>query len=182
MAFDPASYDFDRFLRYDDMVAWLDLIAARRPDLVTLESYGHSYEGRKLWVLAITDQSTGSHDTKPAHWVDANIHAVEVTGGVAALYLVHHLVNGFESGDPMVTEALRTRTFYVAPRVNPDGVEAALADRPLFHRASVRAGPGPTAIAGRVCTPKTSTVTGASSPCAYPIRTEPGSSIPTTRG
>ena len=141
MAFDPASYDFDRFLRYDDMVAWLHHIAARRPDLVTLETYGHSYEGRKLWVVAITDQSTGSHDTKPAHWVDANIHAVEVTGGVAALHLVHHLVSGFESGDVMVKEALRTRTFYVAPRVNPDGVEAALADRPLFHRSSVRSWP-----------------------------------------
>ena len=141
MSFVPASYDFDRFLRYDDMVAWLQHTAARRPDLVTLESYGHSYEGRKLWVVAVTDQSTGTHDTKPAHWVDANIHAVEVTGGVAALHLVHHLVAGFESGDAMVTEALRTRTFYVAPRVNPDGVEAALADRPIFHRSSVRSWP-----------------------------------------
>ena len=141
MSFDPISYDFDRFLRYDDMVAWLQYVATRRPDLVTLETYGHSYQGRKLWVVAVTDQSTGTHDTKPAHWVDANIHAVEVTGGVAALHLVHHLVTGFEAGDAMVTEALRTRTFYVAPRVNPDGVEAALADRPLFHRSSVRSWP-----------------------------------------
>ena len=69
-----------------------------------------------------TDAGTGAHDTKPAHWVDANIHAIEVTGGVAALHLIHHLVSGFGS-DPTVTEALRTRTFYVAPRVNPDGVE-----------------------------------------------------------
>ncbi|MFZ9383148.1 MAG: M14 family metallopeptidase [Ilumatobacteraceae bacterium] len=141
MSFEPASYDFDRFLRYDDMVAWLQYAASRRPDLITLETYGHSYEGRKLWVIAITDSSTGAHDTKPAHWVDANIHAVEVTGGVAALYLVHHLMQGFETGDAMVTEALRTRTFYVAPRVNPDGVEAALADRPSFHRSSVRSWP-----------------------------------------
>jgi hypothetical protein len=141
MSFDPVTYDFDRFLRYDDMVGWLDHVVARRPDLVTLESYGHSYEGRKLWVVAITDSSTGPHDSKPAHWVDANIHAVEVTGGVAALYLIHHLVSGAEAGDPMVTEALRTRTFYVAPRVNPDGVEAALADRPQFHRSSVRSWP-----------------------------------------
>ena len=141
MSFEPASYDFDRFLRYDDMVAWLQYAASRRPDLITLETYGHSYEGRKLWVIAITDSSTGAHETKPAHWVDANIHAVEVTGGVAALYLVHHLMQGFETGDAMVTEALRTRTFYVAPRVNPDGVEAALADRPSFHRSSVRSWP-----------------------------------------
>lgn len=141
MSFDPGTYDFDRFLRYDEMVAWLHHVAARRPDLITLDTYGHSYEGRKLWVVAITDSTTGPHDAKPAHWVDANIHAVEVTGGVAALYLIQHLVSGIEANDPVVVEALRTRTFYVAPRVNPDGVEAALADRPQFHRSSVRSWP-----------------------------------------
>jgi hypothetical protein len=93
-----------------------------------------------LWIATITDSSTGSHDTKPAHWVDANIHAVEVTGGVAALHLVHHLVSGFGT-DATVTEALRTRTFYVVPRVNPDGVEWVLADDPQFRRSSVRPWP-----------------------------------------
>jgi len=40
--------------------------------------------------------------------------------------------------DKVVVKALRTRAFYVAPRVNPDGVEDALDDRPSFHRSSVR--------------------------------------------
>ncbi|MFZ4720357.1 MAG: M14 family metallopeptidase [Ilumatobacteraceae bacterium] len=134
------TYAFDRFLRHDEYAAWLHELAAAFPSLVTVESYGRSHEGRDLWLVTITDAATGAHDTKPAHWVDANIHSVEVTGGVAALYLVHHLVTGF-GVDPQVTEALRTRTFYVAPRVNPDGVEWALADEPQFRRSSVRAWP-----------------------------------------
>ena len=134
------NYAFDRFLRYDEMTAWLHELAADHPELMTVESYGHSFEGRDLWVATLTDGSTGAHDTKPAHWVDANIHAIEVTGGVAALHLIHHLVSGFGS-DQMVTEALRTRTFYVVPRVNPDGVEWALADSPQFRRSSVRPWP-----------------------------------------
>lgn len=134
------TYDFDRFLRYDELTAWLQQTAEAHPDLLTVESYGTSHEGRTLWIATVTDASTGAHDTKPAHWVDANIHAIEVTGGVAALYLIHHLVTGFGS-DPTVTEALRTRTFYVVPRVNPDGVEWALADSPRFRRSSVRAWP-----------------------------------------
>jgi hypothetical protein len=89
------NYAFDRFLRYDEMTAWLHETAAAHPELMTVESYGRSYEGRDLWVATITDTSTGAHDTKPAHWVDANIHAIEVTGGVAALHLIHHLVSGF---------------------------------------------------------------------------------------
>jgi len=141
VSFDPPSYGFDRFLRYGDMVAWLEKVAAQNPHLVDLDTYGHSYEGRKLWIVAVTDKSTGDHDTKPAHWVDANIHAVEVTGGVAALHLIDHLVRGHRAGDSRVATALARRTFYVVPRVNPDGVEAALADRPSFHRSSVRSWP-----------------------------------------
>lgn len=134
------TYAFDRFLRYAELTQWLHDTAAAHPGLMTVESYGRSYEGRDLWLATITDSSTGSHDTKPAHWVDANIHSVEVTASVAALHLIHHLVSGFGS-DETVTRALRTRTFYVVPRVNPDGVEWALADSPQYRRSSVRPWP-----------------------------------------
>ncbi len=87
-------YAFDRFLRYDELTAWLQALAAEHPDLVTVESYGRSHEGRDLWLVTVTDASTGGHDTKPAHWVDASIHAVELTATVAACRLLHHLVDG----------------------------------------------------------------------------------------
>lgn len=135
------SYEFDRYLRYAELTEVVQGFAADHPDLVELESYGTSHEGRNLWLLTVTDASTGAHDAKPAHWVDANIHATELTGSVAALHLVHHLVTKHAEGDPIVTEALRTRTFYVAPRVNPDGAELALADSPTFLRSSVRPWP-----------------------------------------
>ncbi len=131
------TYSFDRFLRFDELTSWLHDTAAAHPELMTVESYGRSHEGRDLWLVTITDRSTGAHDAKPAHWVDANIHSIEFTGGVAALHLVHALVTGYDD-DPQITEALRTRTFYVVPRVNPDGVEWALADDPRYRRSSVR--------------------------------------------
>jgi len=65
------TYNFDRFLRYDEMVSWLNELAARFPQLVTLETYGKSHQGRDLWIATVTDSTTGSHDTKPAHWIDA---------------------------------------------------------------------------------------------------------------
>lgn len=134
------TYAFDRFLRYTELTEWLHAMAASHPALMSVESYGKSHEGRDLWLVTVTDSATGPHHTKPAHWVDANIHSVEVTGGVAALHLVHHLVTNFGT-DATVTEALRTRTFYVVPRVNPDGVEWVLADSPRFRRSSVRPWP-----------------------------------------
>lgn len=134
------TYSFDRYLRYDELTSWLHQMAAAHPAVLSVQSYGHSYEGRDLWLATVTDTATGAHDTKPAHWVDANIHSVEVTGGVAALALIQRLVDGYGTDDT-VTRALRTRTFYVAPRVNPDGVEWALADQPQFRRSSVREWP-----------------------------------------
>ena len=134
------AYRFDRYLRYDEFTEWLHDTAAAHPDLVTVESYGRSHEGRELWLATITDISTGAHHTKPAHWIDANIHSVEVTAGVAALWLIERLVSGF-GNDDTVTRAMRTRTFYVVARINPDGVEWALADSPRYRRSSVRPWP-----------------------------------------
>ncbi len=130
----------DRFLRHDELTASLHAAAAAHPTLLTVTSIGRSHEDRDIWLATITDAATGSHDEKPAMWVDANIHATEVTGGVAALALIEHLIEGFGI-DSQVTEALQTRTFYVVPRVNPDGVELALADHPRYVRSSVRPWP-----------------------------------------
>jgi hypothetical protein len=119
------------------MVAWLATVESTYPDLVTIENYGHSAEGRDLVLVTVTDSGTGRAADKPAYWVDANIHSVEVTGGVAALHLIHQLVTRF-GDDQAVTELLQTRTMYIAPRVNPDGVEAALSASPRHHRSSTR--------------------------------------------
>ena len=134
------TYAFDRFLRYDELTQWLHDTAAAHAGLMTVESYGRSHEGRELWLATITDSACGAHDTKPAHWVDANIHSVELTASVAALHLIHRLVTGFGSDD-IVTRAVQTRTFYVVPRVNPDGAEWVLADSPRFPRSSTRPWP-----------------------------------------
>ena len=141
MAVTTSSYEFDRFLTHAEMAEWLGAVVREHPGIATLGTYGRSHEGRDLFVVTLTDASTGPHDTKPAMWVDANIHSVEVTGGVAALHLIHRLVTGHASGDERIVEALRTRTFYVAPRVNPDGVESALSPSPRYRRSSMRPWP-----------------------------------------
>ena len=66
------SYDFDRYLRYEELVGWLDALAAAHPELVIVETYGRSYEGRDLKLVTVTDASHRAPTTrKPAHWVDA---------------------------------------------------------------------------------------------------------------
>jgi murein tripeptide amidase MpaA len=131
---------FDKLYRYDELMAALDALASERPDLVTLECIGHSHVGREIRLATVTNSRTGPHHEKPAVWVDANIHSTEVTGSTAALHLLNRLVRGHDADD-RITHAVDTRTFYVVPRVNPDGVELALSTPPTYLRSSVRPWP-----------------------------------------
>jgi murein tripeptide amidase MpaA len=133
----PADLRFDTYYRYDDLVRFLHAFAEERPDLVNLESIGKSHEGRDLWLATVTRFATGPAEEKPALWVDGNIHATEVSASTACLYLLNKLTS--EDGkNADVTRALDTRTFYVFPRMNPDGAELALADKPRWIRSSTR--------------------------------------------
>jgi murein tripeptide amidase MpaA len=131
---------FDRFYRYEDLTAILRGWADERPDLLRVESIGRSFEGREIWLCTVTRFETGPAEEKPALWIEASIHATELTGTVAATYLLHRLLTTYGT-DPRVTAALDTRAFYVVPRLNPDGAELTLADRPGFPRSSVRPWP-----------------------------------------
>jgi murein tripeptide amidase MpaA len=131
---------FDRFYRYDELTEILESWAQERPELFRLGSIGRSYEGRDIWLATITNVETGADLEKPALLIEANIHAIEVTGATAALHLIHRLLSGYGS-DERVTRALDTRVFYVVPRLNPDGAELALAERPRFVRSSTRPWP-----------------------------------------
>src|SRR6185436_11202487 len=105
--------------------------------LAGIESIGKSFEGRDIWVLTITNRQTGAAHEKPAFWVDGNIHATEVAGSSAATYFIHTLVTQY-GNDAELTRAVDTRAFYVCPRINPDGAEWALADKPKWIRSSTR--------------------------------------------
>jgi murein tripeptide amidase MpaA len=127
----------DRFPRYDELTALLKDWVARFPRLFTLESIGKSYEGRDIWVLAATHLDTGPAAEKPAFWADGNIHAAELTASLACLHFIDMLAAGYGT-DADITRLLDTRAFYICPRINPDGAEWALADRPKFIRSSTR--------------------------------------------
>ncbi len=129
---------FDQFYRYPELTRLLQDYAAAAPRLVSLRSIGKSFEGRDIWLLALTNQATGTDTDKPALWIDGNIHAAELTASTACLYWLHQLVSGYEAGDTPTCHLLDTRVIYIVPRLNPDGAELALADKPRHIRSSTR--------------------------------------------
>lgn len=128
---------FDTYYRYNELTQILHAYAEEYPHLVRIESIGKSYEGRDIWLLTVTNFATGPAEQKPALWVDGNIHASEVSPSTACLYLLHMLTQ-FYGRDEKIARCLDTRAFYICPRVNPDGAEWALAEKPKLIRSSTR--------------------------------------------
>ena len=135
-----AEIRFDRAPRFAELTEWLHQLASEYPDLVDLAVLGRSFEGRELWIATVTNRASGPHDEKPAIWLDGNIHASETTASVALIHLLHTLCAGYGT-DERITRALDTRTFYIVPRVNPDGAELALGEVPFIVRSTVREWP-----------------------------------------
>jgi murein tripeptide amidase MpaA len=128
---------FDRFYKHDELTRLLQEYAQALPELVELRSIGKSFEGRDIWLAVVTNRRTGPDIDKPAFWLDGNIHAGELTASTACLYYLHQLATGHGS-DERITRLLDTRAVYICPRLNPDGAELALSDRPRHIRSSTR--------------------------------------------
>jgi murein tripeptide amidase MpaA len=132
---------YDAYLRYEELTETLHALANEHPGLCRVDSIGQSYEGREIWVAELTNAETGQASEKPAFWVDGNTHAGEVTGSMAALYLIEALLEGYGS-DERMTRLLDKQAFYVLPRLSPDGAERYLTT-PHTLRASMRPWPEP---------------------------------------
>lgn len=137
---------YDRYLTYQEITDLLRQFEAEFPNLVQISSIGKSHEGRDIWLATVTNRETGAPEDKPAFWCDGNIHASEVSASSAVLRIIDLLTKESgnaayksQSGQPVnVAELLATRTYYLVPRLGPDGAEWALETPPRIVRSSVR--------------------------------------------
>jgi murein tripeptide amidase MpaA len=130
------SAPFTHYYDYAELTAFLDEAQAQYPALCRKISIGQSYEGRELWLLEMTNTATGDYADKPAYYVDANIHAGEVTGSMTCLHAIGYALDQY-GRDPTVTRLLDTRTLYVLPRISVDGSDLFL-KTPYHLRSSPR--------------------------------------------
>jgi len=110
--------------KYHDYMALtqaLKNLAAANPKTIKLESIGKTLQGRDLWMLRISGKGTPLE--KQALLIAANLEGDHLIGSEAALGIAEYLVEGYGK-DEKVTAALDKRTFYIIPRLNPDGAEA----------------------------------------------------------
>ncbi len=114
---------WNRLYDTDHLYELFDRLAAAYPKFMHKEVIGHSTENREMRVYVLTNTATGADTTKPAMWIDANVHGNEVQGGEAVLYTAWYLLENY-GHNARIDELVDQRTFYLLPTVNPDSREA----------------------------------------------------------
>ncbi|HES58090.1 MAG TPA: peptidase M14 [Firmicutes bacterium] len=108
---------------YGQATELLREIAEAHPELCSLQSLGQSTGGREMWVMTITDFSTGDSDAKPGFWIDGNVHANEIQSADVVLYTAWYLTE-MQAHSEFVRRLLAERVFYLLPMLSPDSRDA----------------------------------------------------------
>ncbi|MFH2042072.1 MAG: M14 family metallopeptidase [Acidobacteriota bacterium] len=117
----------DGYHDYAGLTKALQQTAAKNPKITQLKSIGKTLMGKDLWMLQISGTNGLPAQDKQALLICANLEGDHVIGSEVALGIADFLVMGYGK-DEEVTKILDTRTFYILPRLNPDGAELFFAD------------------------------------------------------
>ncbi len=120
----------DNFHSNSEILAEMQEIVARHPEIAQLEDIGDSFEktakrgGYDIWVLKISD-NVQVPENEPEVFYFSNIHAREIITPEIILYFMHSLVDQYGK-EPYITYLVNNRQIYLCPTMNPDGLEYVL--------------------------------------------------------
>lgn len=118
------TFTYDQYVDYEGMNKMLTQLKNEYPALLDIQSLIKTEEDKDVLAVTVTNFTSGNPQDKPAYYIDANIHAGEVTGSMTALYTIDALCTN--SQDPKISYLLDHYTFYIIPKVSPDGADAYL--------------------------------------------------------
>lgn len=96
--------------------------------LLELVSMGKSAGGRDIWMMRVAASGDIAPEKRQAMFIGGNIEGVRLLATEAAMATIEFLVANRERED--IRELLRTRTYYIAPVLNPDVMQRVFA-KPL---------------------------------------------------
>ncbi len=128
------TFAYDHYYLHEEIKKDLEHFARQYPDLCEVQTICVTEKGLEEYAVILTNQKTGKDISKPALYVDGNIHAGEVTASMVCMYLIDYLLTNYGS-DPNITKLLDTEALYVLPRISPDGAEAYLSTPAFMYSA-----------------------------------------------
>ena len=111
---------WNRFYDYPEVLKMANDLVTAYPNLLSLQEIGRTSQNRPLIVIILNNTATGADTSKPAMWIDGNIHGNEIQATETVMYSVDYLCRAYGKV-PALTELVDRCAFYFLPSVNPDG-------------------------------------------------------------
>ena len=119
----------EKYLTLGETEAALQDVATKNPKLVKLFSIGKSFGGKDIWVMRIAAPGKVDPDARQAIFIAANIEGYRYLATEACLRTINYLLKNQQEKE--IAGMLSTRTYYLAPMLNPD-VLVRLESRPVY--------------------------------------------------
>lgn len=115
------AFNLSKYRTFADVERDLNTIAATYKGLVSLENYGTTKGGRKLYALKVSSNKTIGPKTQVM--LTAATHGDEIITVEVLFSLINELLAGYGK-DPRLTKIIDGRDIYFIPVVSPDSFEA----------------------------------------------------------
>jgi hypothetical protein len=126
----------------------LHAVARNNPQLVKLEVLGHTYGGRELLALKLTQGAGDIADgARPAVLYSATQHAREWISTEVDRRLLHYFIDRWRANDKAVKNLLKSTELWFVPVANPDGYQYTF-DHERLWRKNLRDNNGDGQITG----------------------------------
>ncbi|XP_062435025.1 carboxypeptidase A1-like [Rhea pennata] len=115
----PASsdaFDYAAYHDLDEIYAFMDLLVAENPALVTKLEIGRTTEGRPIYVLKFSKGGAG----RPAVWIDTGIHSREWVTQASGVWFAKAIASDHEK-DEGLASVLDEMDIFLEIVTNPDG-------------------------------------------------------------
>ena len=96
--------DFNRWHDTAELQADMKALEKAYPKFLKYLSLGKSHGGRDIAAMIINNPDTGPDTSKPAMYIEANIHGNEVQGGEVCVYTIWYLMEHYGKIDQITKE------------------------------------------------------------------------------
>lgn len=110
---------WNRYPTYEVYRQMMKNFETNYPTLCKLDSVGSSVQGRRIYILKISDNVT-THEAEPEFLYTSTMHGDETTGFVLLLRLADYLLSNYNSNTE-IQELVNSTQIFIGPNTNPDG-------------------------------------------------------------
>jgi carboxypeptidase T len=111
------------YLKYNEMLAELDAMAAQYPNLITIKAPISTYlthENRPIYYVKISDNPSTDESAEPKVLYTAIHHAREPMSLMETIFYMWYLLENYDSNEEIQYLVNNTQMYFV-PCINPDG-------------------------------------------------------------